>query len=76
MIGLSNYYEFKVKLCQPKKGNEKGHVERSVDFIRRKAFSAVCSFQSLEEASTHLVSVLGKLNNRPNTNIKNRIMNY
>src|SRR5690625_2426653 len=50
MIHLSNYYQFNIRLCQPRKGNEKGHVERSVDFIRRKAFSAVYSFQDLKEA--------------------------
>jgi len=64
MIHLSNYYQFKIRLCQPRKGNEKGHVERSVDFIRRKAFSAVYSFQSLKEAGKHLASELQKLNNR------------
>ena len=65
MVHLSNYYEFKIRLCQPRKGNEKGHVEQSVDFIRRKAFPAVYSFQDLEEASAHLVSELEKLNKRP-----------
>src|SRR5690625_4792200 len=60
MVHLSNYYEFKIQLCQPRKGNEKGHVERSVDFIRRKAFSAVYAFQSLQEASVHLESTLEK----------------
>ena len=64
MVHLSNYYEFNIRLCQPRKGNEKGHVERSVDFIRRKAFSAVYSFQSLQEASMHLESTLEKLNKR------------
>jgi len=64
MVHLSSYYEFNIRLCQPKKGNEKGHVERSVDFIRRKAFSAVYSFQCLNEASTHLEIVLEKLNKR------------
>src|SRR5699024_11784540 len=64
MVHLSNYYEFKIRLCQPRKGNEKGHVERSVDFIRRKAFSAVYAFQSLNEASMHLETTLAKLNKR------------
>src|SRR5690625_332942 len=64
MVHLSNYYEFKIRLCQPRKGNEKGHVERSVDFIRRKAFSAVYAFLSLQEASVHLESTLEKLNKR------------
>src|SRR5699024_123609 len=58
MIHLSNYYEFKIRLCQPRKGNEKGHVERSVEFILRKAFSAVYSFQNLDEARSHLASEL------------------
>ncbi|WP_147629114.1 IS21 family transposase, partial [Oceanobacillus massiliensis] len=34
MINISNYYQFKIRLCEPRKGNEKGHVERSVEFIR------------------------------------------
>src|SRR5699024_1971163 len=58
------YYGFNIRLCQPRKGNEKGHVERSVDFIRRKAFSSVYSFQSLNEASMHLETTLEKLNKR------------
>lgn len=37
MVNLSNYYQFKIRLCQARKGNEKGHVERSVEFKRRKA---------------------------------------
>lgn len=64
MIHLSNYYQFKIRLCEPRKGNEKGHVERSVEFIRRKAFSAAYSFASLQEAEEHLSSTLQKLNGR------------
>lgn len=64
MIHLSNYYDFKIRLCQPRKGNEKGSVERSVDFIRRKAFSTFYHFKNIEEANIHLKSVLLKLNNR------------
>jgi len=39
MTNLSNYYHFKIRLCQPRKGNEKDHLERSVEFIKRKACS-------------------------------------
>lgn len=74
MVHLSNYYQFNIRLCQPRKGNEKGHVERSVDFIRRKAFSAVYSFQDLDEAGAHLVSELEKLNNR--THHEHKISHY
>lgn len=64
MTNLSNYYQFKIRLCEPRKGNEKGHVERSVEFIRRKAFSLEYSFGSLEEAEKHLSDTLQRLNDR------------
>ena len=64
MQNISNYYQFKIRLCEARKGNEKGHVERSVEFIRRKAFSAQYSFSCLEEAQDHLLSTLKSLNQR------------
>lgn len=64
MINLSNYYQFKIRLCEPRKGNQKGHVERSVEFIRRKAFSSQYSFASLKEAEDHLTKSLEKINER------------
>lgn len=64
MENLANYYQFKIRLCQARKGNEKGHVERSVEFIRRKAFSSEIVFTSLKEAENHLTSVLKRLNER------------
>ena len=33
------YYQFGFRFCNVRKGNEKGHVERSVEYIRRKAFA-------------------------------------
>jgi len=65
MINLSNYYQFKIRLCEPRKGNEKGHVERSVEFIRRKSFSAKFSFTNLVEAENHLSDTLQRINQRP-----------
>lgn len=64
MKSVSLHYHFQIRLCQPRKGNEKGHVERSVEYIRRKAFAHRDSFVSLEEAQEYLVSILEKLNNR------------
>lgn len=64
MKHLSNYYGFHIRLCNPGKGNEKGHVERSVEFIRRKAFSSLHTFSSLHEAEEHLSATLQKLNQR------------
>src|SRR5690625_3026968 len=67
MTNLSNYYQFKIRLCEPRKGNEKGHVERSVESIRRKAFSSEFSFTSLQEAAVHLSNILQKLRSEEHT---------
>lgn len=64
MKSLSMHYHFQIRLCQPKKGNQKGHVERSVEYVRRKAFAHRDTFTSLEEAQQYLLSILEKLNNR------------
>ena len=42
--------------------NEKGHVERSVEYVRRKAFAPIDSFGSAIEAQEWLDSILKKLN--------------
>nr|WP_234028454.1 IS21 family transposase [Lentibacillus sp. Marseille-P4043] len=64
MIQISNYYQFRIRLCEARKGNEKGHVERSVEFIRRKAFSSIYKFENITEANQHLITVLQTLNQR------------
>ena len=60
MTNLSNYYQFKIRLCEPRKANEKGHVERSVEFIRRKAFSSQYSFTSLTKGRDTFSKYTGK----------------
>lgn len=64
LLKLSIYYKFNFRFCNAYSGNEKGHVERSVEFVRRKAFSGDRIFSSLAEANTHLDEVLQKLNSR------------
>lgn len=65
MKSLSMHYQFNIRLCQPRKGNQKGHVERSVEFVRRKAFAHRDTFTSLEDAQTYLSEILMELNNYP-----------
>lgn len=65
MKNVSLHYHFHIRLCQPRKGNQKGHVERSVEYIRRKAFAHRDAFTSFEEAQEYLVSIIEKLNSRP-----------
>ncbi|MBP2033316.1 transposase/transposase-like protein [Clostridium algifaecis] len=68
LLKLSLYYKFRFRFCNAYSGNEKGHVERSVEFIRRKAFSGERTFTSLDEANAYLDEVLNKLNSRTLSN--------
>ncbi len=63
---LSIYYGFQFRFCNVRSGNEKGHVERSVEYVRRKVFSAPGSdvFDTLEEANAFLYKECMKLNIR------------
>jgi transposase-like protein len=54
---LSLFYGFNYRFCNIYSGNEKPHVERSVDVIRRKAFSRSFDF-AFEEAEEHLKKIL------------------
>ena len=65
LLGLRGHYQFTHRFCNFYRGNEKGHVERSVEYIRRKAFGLKNSFATLEEAQEWLNSVLKRLNRTP-----------
>lgn len=64
---LSTYYHFAYRFCNVRRGNEKSHVERSVDVLRHKAFTkpGEDAFDSLEAANEHLLKVCRELNNAP-----------
>jgi len=64
LLKLSAYYGFSIGFCNARKGNEKGAVERSVEYIRRKAFAYEDCFENLEAANKHLLEILGKLNSK------------
>lgn len=70
LLELSLYYGFQFRFCNVRRGNEKGHVERSVDVVRHKAFSAPdCdSFESLEDANRYLFDVCVRLNREEASN--------
>lgn len=53
---LEGYYGFKHQFCNVRSGNEKGHVERAVEILRRKAFSGRDHFDSMDEANEHLLN--------------------
>lgn len=64
LIKISLYYGFKYRFCNIASGNEKGHVERGIEFVRRKAFSSQTEFDSIEEANKHLLKKLSQLNSK------------
>ena len=63
LLDLRGHYQFGHRFCNAYRGNEKGHVERSVEFVRRKAFGLKDSFSTLKEANNYLLSILEKINN-------------
>jgi len=67
LLELSAYYGFQFRFCNVRRGNEKGHVERSVDVVRHYAFSEPGAdvFDSLEEANKHLLAKCIEKNSKP-----------
>jgi len=65
LLSLSVYYHFRFRFCNVRRGNEKGHVERSVEYVRRKAFCGRDEFEGLDDANAHLLSVCRRLNATP-----------
>ena len=63
LLELSIYYKFGFRFCNVRRGNEKGHVEKSVDYVRRKSFSLKDEFTSIEQANEHLLQTCEDLNN-------------
>jgi transposase len=72
LIKISLYYGFRYRFCNIASGNEKGHVERGVEFVRRKAFSSKSYFNSIEEANKHLEEKLLKLNSKKRNWLENK----
>jgi len=65
LLKLSIYYNFNFRFCNAGCPNEKGHVEKSVEYIRRKVFCYCDEFSSYEQARAYLKEELVKLNTMP-----------
>ena len=65
LIRLEACYGFTHRFCNARSGNEKGHVERSVEVVRRKAFCRQDSFDSLADAEYHLIDTCADMNGAP-----------
>lgn len=64
LLQLSLYYGFAFRFCNIRSGNEKGHVERSVEVVRRKAFAFRDTFATLEEANCYLLEACQRGNHK------------
>lgn len=64
LLQLSLYYSFNFRFCNIRRGNEKGHVERSVEVIRRKAFAFRDTFETVKEANHYLLEICKKRNQK------------
>ena len=62
LLDLRAHYQFTHRFCNSYKGNEKGHVERSVEYVRRKSFGFKHQFSSLQQANEYLEKITTKLN--------------
>jgi len=65
LLKLSLYYGFHFRFCNVRRGNEKGHVERSVEVIRRKAFAFRVTFETIEAANQYLYEICEIRNRKP-----------
>jgi len=70
LLKLSIYYGFRFRFTNSYQAHEKGHVERSVEYLRRKIFSKRDEFSSVEEARQYFKSELKKLNAKPQKDAK------
>ena len=70
LLQLSRWYQYKWRFCNIAKGNEKGHVERSVEYVRRKVFAFKDTFKSFEETQQYLLARLSELNARASLTTK------
>ncbi len=62
LVKLSNYYGFQIETCNPRSGNEKGHVENSGKVIRRDFFCLKYQFDSIESLYLYYENQLQKRN--------------
>lgn len=64
LLQLSTFYGFSFRFCNIYCGHEKGHVERSVEYIRRKAFARKDLFDTICGAQNYLETICNDLNDK------------
>jgi len=62
LMKMFDFYCFKYRFCNISSGWGKGQVERSVEFVRRKALSMTDHFNDINSTPKHLEKCCTKLN--------------
>ena len=62
---FQNYYGFKVQVCNPSRGNEKGNVENKVGYVRYNFFSLPPVIKDFEDLTEQLKQQLKEDRDRP-----------
>ena len=62
LLRMADFYRFRYRFCNVRAGWEKGHVERSVEFVRRRAFCRTDRFKDILSAQEHLSAVCREMN--------------
>lgn len=64
LVKLATYYGFKINVTNAFSGNEKGHVENSVKYLRNQIFAEKVKFKSFEEAEEYMNRRLFEINSK------------
>jgi transposase len=64
LLQLSTFYGFLFRFCNIYCGHEKGHVERSVEYVRRKAFARKDQFDTIPASQSYLEDTCIVLNSK------------
>lgn len=62
LLRMANFYCFSFRFCNVRTGWEKGHVERSVEYVRRKAFCILDRFDDIHTAQEYLKQAYKAIN--------------
>ena len=62
LLRMHAFYGFDWRFCNARAGWEKGHVERSVDYVRGRAFTTRVDFASIEDAQRWLKRICNNIN--------------
>lgn len=62
LLRMHAFYGFDWRFCNARAGWDKGHVERSVDYVRGRAFTTRIDFNSIEDAQRWLKRISNNIN--------------